>query len=148
MNTLICFGLLISFGLSLVMDVESISDERPTIVSQHWHVPIPLVPFFHVGNVLMKTFAVLITDLPSVINEEIQVGVQKVDLLLMMIPEDQQSYSRSMSLSGFLRTYCSRKPEIKPTYPQPDPCSFRPCHSLGSLLTLDRTHQKPVFLYF
>ncbi|GBL73522.1 hypothetical protein AVEN_159508-1 [Araneus ventricosus] len=57
-----------------------ISDERPTVVRQHCHGPIPLVPFFHVGNVLMKTFAVLITDLPAAIIEEIQMGVQKVDL--------------------------------------------------------------------
>ncbi|GBM12054.1 hypothetical protein AVEN_245460-1 [Araneus ventricosus] len=109
------------------MDVGSISDERLIVVSQYCRGPIPLVPFSHVGNVLMKTFASLITDLSAVIREEIQVGVQKMDLL---------------------RTYYSRNREIKPTYPQPDPCSFRPCHSLGSLSTLDRTHPKPVFLHF
>ncbi|GBN17356.1 hypothetical protein AVEN_69372-1 [Araneus ventricosus] len=79
-NTLICFGLSNPFGLSLVMDLEIISDERPTVVSQHCRGPIPLVPFFHVGNVLIKTFTVLITDIPAVIREEIQVEVQKVDL--------------------------------------------------------------------
>ncbi|GBO24202.1 hypothetical protein AVEN_57865-1 [Araneus ventricosus] len=105
------------------MDVGSISNERPTVVGQHCLGSIPLVLFSHVGNVLMKTFAVLITDLSEVIREEIQVEVKKV-------------------------THCSRNLEIKPTYPQSDPCSFRPCHSLGSLLTLDRTHPNPVFLYF
>ncbi|GBM05922.1 hypothetical protein AVEN_135284-1 [Araneus ventricosus] len=72
--------LTISFGLSLVMDEGSISDEHPTVVSQHCRGPIPLVLFSHVGNVLMKTFAVLITDLPAVIRKDIQVEVQKVDL--------------------------------------------------------------------
>ncbi|GBL98702.1 hypothetical protein AVEN_8608-1 [Araneus ventricosus] len=62
------------------MDMGSISDERPTVVNQQCRGPIPMVPFLHVGNALMKTFALLITDLPAVTREEIQVEVQKVDL--------------------------------------------------------------------
>ncbi|GBM10100.1 hypothetical protein AVEN_92923-1 [Araneus ventricosus] len=79
-NTLMCFELSIAFGLSLVIEVGNISDELPTIVRQRCRGPIPLVPFFHVGNVLMETFAVLINGMPAVIREEIQVGVQKMDL--------------------------------------------------------------------
>ncbi|GBN16916.1 hypothetical protein AVEN_210180-1 [Araneus ventricosus] len=96
------------------MDVGSISDERPTVISQHCRVPIPLVPFFHV---LMKT----------------QLSGKKF---------------KWESRKWIFKDILGRNPEIKPTYSPPDLCSFRPCHSLGTLLKLDRKHPKPVFLYF
>ncbi|GBM11028.1 hypothetical protein AVEN_1355-1 [Araneus ventricosus] len=106
------------------MDVGSISDERETVLRQHCRGQILLVPFFHVGHVLTKTFAVLITT-----------------------SSYQGRNSSGSPESGSLRTYCSRNPEIKKTYTQPDPCSFRPRNSLESLLRLARTHPKLVLLY-
>ncbi|GBM33210.1 hypothetical protein AVEN_28203-1 [Araneus ventricosus] len=81
----------------------SISDERPTLVRQQCRGPIPLVPFLHVVNVLMKTFAVLITELAR---------------------SYQGKNSSGSPESRSLRTYCSRNPEIKPTYSQPDTVVF------------------------
>lgn len=42
------------FWLVPLMDLERISDERPTVLSQHRRVTISLVPFFHVTMSLWK----------------------------------------------------------------------------------------------
>ncbi|GBN21929.1 hypothetical protein AVEN_179895-1 [Araneus ventricosus] len=96
----------------------------------------------------MKTFTTVITDMSAVIREVSKFWFNGARARLgHAAPRSYQGRNSSESSeSASLRTNCSRNPEIKPTYPQSDPCSFRPCHFLGSLLTLDRTHPKPDFL--
>jgi hypothetical protein len=62
--------------MSLVYLLRSISDDRPTVVSQHGIGPLCLTHFPHRCNFLMKTFTVLITKNTAVVGEEIQVGMK------------------------------------------------------------------------
>jgi hypothetical protein len=48
-----------------------ISLEGPAVVSQHTEAPLALVPLFHVGNVLMKSLSVLVTDGTKILREEV-----------------------------------------------------------------------------
>ena len=64
--------------LTPVYLLRSISDERPTVVSQHGNGPLSLISFLHRCNFLMKMFTVLITNDAAVVGEEIQVGMKHV----------------------------------------------------------------------
>ena len=67
-----------SLCLSLVWLLRSISEERPTVVSQHGSGPLSLISFLHRCSFLMKTFMVLITNHAAVFGEEIQVEMKHV----------------------------------------------------------------------
>jgi hypothetical protein len=45
--------------------------EGPAVVSRHTVAPLALVPLFHVGNVLMKSLSVLVTDGAKILREEV-----------------------------------------------------------------------------
>jgi hypothetical protein len=45
--------------------------EGPAVVSQHTEAPLALVLFIHVGNVLMKSLFVLVTDGAKILKEEV-----------------------------------------------------------------------------
>jgi hypothetical protein len=49
----------------------NISLEGPVVVSQHTEAPLALVPLFHVGNVVMKSLSVLVTDGANILREEV-----------------------------------------------------------------------------
>jgi hypothetical protein len=49
----------------------NISLEGPAVVSQHTEAPLALVSLFHIGNVLMKSLSVLITDGAKILREEV-----------------------------------------------------------------------------
>jgi hypothetical protein len=49
----------------------NISLEGPAVVSQHTEAPLALVPLYHVGNVLMKSLFVLVTDGAQILREEV-----------------------------------------------------------------------------
>jgi hypothetical protein len=53
----------------------NISLEVPAVVDQHTEDPLALVPLFHVGNVLMKSLSVLVTDGAKILREEVSVRV-------------------------------------------------------------------------
>jgi hypothetical protein len=56
---------------SVVCRLWNISLERPAVVSQHTEAPLALVPLFRVGNVLMKSLSVLVTDGAKILREEV-----------------------------------------------------------------------------
>jgi hypothetical protein len=46
--------------------------EHPSVVvSQHTEAPLALVLLFHVGNVLMKSLSVFVTDGVKILREEV-----------------------------------------------------------------------------
>jgi hypothetical protein len=45
--------------------------EGPAVVTQHTEATLDLVPLFHVGNVMMKSLSVLITDGTKILREEV-----------------------------------------------------------------------------
>jgi hypothetical protein len=49
----------------------NISLEGPAVVNQQTEAPLALVPLFHVGNVLMKSLSVLVTDGAKILREEV-----------------------------------------------------------------------------
>jgi hypothetical protein len=49
----------------------NISLEGPAVVSQHTEAPLTLVPLFHVGNILMISPSVLVTDGAKILREEV-----------------------------------------------------------------------------
>jgi hypothetical protein len=55
----------------LLCPLCNISLEGPAVVNQHTEAPLPLVPLFHVGNVLMKSLSVLVTDSAKILREEV-----------------------------------------------------------------------------
>jgi hypothetical protein len=57
--------------LSAVCLLWNISLEDLAVVSQHTEAPLALVPLFHVGNVLMKSLSVLVTDSAKILREEV-----------------------------------------------------------------------------
>jgi hypothetical protein len=48
-----------------------LSLEGPAVVSQHTEAALALVPLFHVGNVLMKSLSMLVTDGSKILREEV-----------------------------------------------------------------------------
>ena len=59
------------FGLSLVFSIRVIPDHIPTIVSKHIWIPLSLITFLHYCNVLVESFPMLITYIPTVQWKEI-----------------------------------------------------------------------------
>jgi hypothetical protein len=58
-----------------------ISLEGPGVVSQHTEAQFALVPLLHVGNVLMKSLSVLVTDGAKILREEVLSESQRNVLL-------------------------------------------------------------------
>ena len=46
--------------------LKTISFDTPAIVSHHMHIPFSLIAFFHDFQILMKSFALLITNSTTV----------------------------------------------------------------------------------
>ncbi|GFQ87016.1 hypothetical protein TNCT_145151 [Trichonephila clavata] len=109
------------------MNVGSLSKERPTNTSQPTlaltNSPGTILPYCQCPDENFRQWKNSLTILLTAI-KKIQMGIQKLKLL----------------------RHISRNPEIRPSFPQPHPCSIRPRYSLRSLLVLDRKHPKPIFL--
>ena len=59
------------FGLSLVFNIRVIPDHIPTVVSKHSWISLSLISFLHCCNVLVESFPMLITYIPTVQWKEI-----------------------------------------------------------------------------
>jgi len=55
-----------------------ITPQCPAIISKHWWAPFPFVSALHCCNVLVETFAVLVTHRTTVLRKEVQMRTQKV----------------------------------------------------------------------
>ena len=54
--------------------------EHPAEVSHHARVPFALIVALHLHNVLVESFSMLITHCSKVWREEVEVGMEKMNL--------------------------------------------------------------------
>ena len=68
------------FVRSAVFCLRDVTQEHPAEVSHHVGVPFALIVTLHLRNVLVESFSMLITHCSKVWREEVEVGMEKMNL--------------------------------------------------------------------
>ena len=61
--------------------------KRPAIVGHEPLGPLPLIPLFHICDVLVKTFSLLVTNVAQVLREPIEVGMEIMQFYTHAAPQ-------------------------------------------------------------
>ena len=94
------------FGGSGVLCLRDVTQEHPAEVPHHAGVPLALVVALHLRNILVEPFPMFVTHCSEVRGEEVEVGVEKVNLETFGTPYPDKPATTSRHAFGNLVPVC------------------------------------------